>query len=163
MVSLCTYSYLGLLRHSAVRRAARRAIDVYGCGTHGVRLLGGTLDLHQHLERRIAAFVGREDAVMFSSGYMANVAALSTLVGAGDFILSDAKNHASIVDGCRLSRAEVRRFAHNDVVQLAEALAALPPDAKKLVVVDAVFSMDGDVTRHCRDWSRYSTGCRTPS
>jgi len=144
-VNFCTYSYLGLLRHPAVTRAAKRAIDVYGSGTHGVRLLGGTLDLHRQLERRLGGFAGRADAVIFSSGYMANLAALSTLVGADDFILSDARNHASIVDGCRLSRAKVERFRHNDMAHLAALLASLPTGAKKLVVVDAVFSMDGDV------------------
>ena len=145
-LNFCTYSYLGLLQHPEVRRAAKAAIDHYGCGTHGVRLLGGTLDLHRRLERRVAGFVGREDAVVFSSGYMANVAALSVLVGAGDFILSDARNHASIVDGCALSKAVVKRFGHNDVAHLTELLAGLPADAKKLIVVDAVFSMDGDLT-----------------
>jgi glycine C-acetyltransferase len=145
-LNFCTYSYLGLLQHPAVKRAAKRAIDVYGCGTHGVRLLGGTLDLHRELERRVARLACRGDAVVFSSGYMANVAALSTLVGAGDFILSDAGNHASIGDGSALSKAEVKRFRHNDMTHLAKLLMSLPADAKKLIVVDAVFSMDGDVT-----------------
>ncbi len=144
-LNFCTYSYLGLLRHPRVQRAAQAAIRRYGSGTHGVRLLGGNLQIHQALEARIAGFLGRQAALVLSSGYMTNLAVISTLVGRGDFVFCDRLNHASIVDGCRLSGASVVRFRHNDVTGLAQQLAIAPAGARKLIVVDAVYSMDGDI------------------
>ncbi len=140
-----TYSYLGLLKHPYIDQAAKEAIDRYGTGTHGVRLLGGTLDLHLELEKTIARFHGRDDAIVFSSGYVTNLATISTLVGKGDWVISDKWNHASIVDGCSLARGHFVRFRHNDMADLERRLKQAPESAGKLVVADAVFSMDGDI------------------
>lgn len=140
-----SYSYLGLLRHPAIEAAARDALEHYGTGTHGVRLLAGNTDLHDRLERRIASFTGAEAAVVYSSGYLANVAVISALIGRGDVVVCDKLNHASIVDGCLLSSARFIRVPHNDVAAMDRALAEIPDHTGKLVVVDAVFSMDGDV------------------
>ncbi len=140
-----TYSYLGLIQHPYIQQAAKDAIDRYGTGTHGVRLLGGTLDLHFELEQTIARFHGRDDAIVFSSGYVTNLATISTLVGKGDWVLSDKWNHASIVDGCSLARGNLVRFRHNDMVDLERRLQQTPIEDGKLVVADAVFSMDGDI------------------
>lgn len=140
-----TYSYLGLIQHPRVIAAAKEAAERYGAGVHGVRILGGTLDLHVQLEERIARFMGREDAIVFSSGYVTNLATISTLVGRGDWVISDRWNHASIVDGCRLAQGEFRRYRHNDMADLERTLRRAPHRASKLVVADAVFSMDGDI------------------
>ena len=140
-----SYSYLGLLGHPVIQAAAKAALEHYGTGTHGVRLLAGNTDLHDRLERRIAAFVGAEGAVVYSSGYLTNVAVISSLVGKGDVVVCDKLNHASIVDGCLLSRAKFVRVPHNDAGAVDRALAQAPGAAGKLVVVDAVFSMDGDM------------------
>jgi len=144
-LNFCTYSYLGLLRHPSIDAAACNAIERYGTGTHGVRLLGGNLEIHEALESGIAAFFGREAAITFSSGFMTNQAVIATLVGKGDYVLCDRRNHASIVDGCLHSGADVMRFRHNDMAHLANRLHCLPDDARKLIVVDAVYSMDGDI------------------
>lgn len=140
-----TYSYLGLLQHPDIVRAAQEATARYGAGTHGVRLLGGTLDLHLELEQTIARFHNREAAIVYSSGYVTNLATISTLVGKGDWVISDKWNHASIVDGCLLARGEFVRFRHNDMDDLERRLRQAPARAGKLVVADAVFSMDGDI------------------
>lgn len=142
---LATYSYLGLLCHPKVVDAAAEALRRYGAGTHGVRILGGTLDLHDRLERRLATLAERDDAIVYTSGYVTNLATISTLVGPDDHVLSDAANHASIVDGCRLSGANVHALPHNDMEALDRALRDLPADVTRLVVADAVFSMDGDI------------------
>ena len=144
-LNFCTYSYLGLLRHPRIQQAAKDAIEQYGTGTHGVRLLGGNLEVHEALEAKIAAFFGRQAAITFSSGFMTNLAVIAALVGRGDHVLCDKLNHASIVDGCHLSGAQIARFRHNDMADLARRLRGLPDDARKLIVVDAVFSMDGDI------------------
>lgn len=140
-----SYSYLGLLGHPAIETAARMAVQQYGTGTHGVRLLAGNTDLHDRLEERIAAFIGADAAVAYSSGYVANVAVISTVVGRGDVVVCDKLNHASIVDGCLLSGAKLTRVPHNTIPAMDRALSEAPPGAGTLVVVDAVFSMDGDV------------------
>lgn len=145
-LNFCTYSYLGLLRHPQIQQAAKNAIEQYGTGTHGVRLLGGNLEVHEVLEARIAAFFGRPAAITFSSGFMTNLAVIAALVGRGDHVLCDKRNHASIVDGCRLSGAQVTRFRHNDMGDLEHRLSGLPDNACKLIVVDAVYSMDGDIS-----------------
>lgn len=156
-----SYSYLGLLGHPAIDAAAKAALEHYGTGTHGVRLLAGNTDLHDRLERRIASFVGTETAVVYSSGYLTNVAAISALVGRGDVVVCDKLNHASIVDGCLLSGARFVRVPHNDIAAMDRALAEIPAGTGRLVVVDAVFSMDGDVidlpgvVDACRRWNAW--------
>lgn len=140
-----SYSYLGLLGHPAIQRAAHEALNHYGTGTHGVRLLAGNTDLHDRLEQRISSFSGSEAAVVYSSGYLANVAVIAALVGRSDAVICDKLNHASIVDGCLLSGAKFIRVPHNDVAALVRELSALPATTGKLVIVDGVFSMDGDV------------------
>jgi glycine C-acetyltransferase len=140
-----TYSYLGLLQHPRIVAAAQSAAAEYGAGTHGVRILGGTLDLHVDMEQTIAQFVGREDAIVFATGYVTNLATISALVGRGDWVLSDKWNHASIVDGCLLARGKFVRYRHNDMNDLEKELRSAPEDVGKLVVADAVFSMDGDI------------------
>lgn len=144
-LNLCTYSYLGLLQHPLINAAATEAIERYGTGTHGVRLLGGNLNIHEQIESVIANFFQREAAITFSSGFMTNLAVIGCFAGKGDYIFTDEFNHASIADGCRFSRAEVVRFSHNNVSELAEKLEKVPVDARKLIVVDAVYSMDGDI------------------
>ena len=145
MVLLGGYSYLGLNRHPRIDAAAHAAIDKYGTGAHGVRLLAGTLDLHHRLESRIAAFKSTEAAATFSSGFMANLSTIACLVGRGDTVFCDKLDHASIVDGCRLSGAHSVRFRHNDMDHLQACLKNPAQTGRKLVVVDAVFSMDGDI------------------
>jgi 8-amino-7-oxononanoate synthase len=140
-----SYSYLGLIGHPTISAAAQAALARYGTGTHGVRLLAGNTDLHDRMEARIAAFVGAEASVVYSSGYLANVAAISALLGRDDVVICDKLDHASIVDGCLLSGARFVRVAHNDVAAFERALGRAAARAGKLVVVDAVFSMDGDV------------------
>jgi len=140
-----SYSYLGLIGHPRINAAAKAAIDKFGTGTNGVRLLAGTLTIHTELEETIAAFKHTEAAVTYSSGYSTNLTVISTLMGRGDYVISDKLNHASIVDGCIMSGAEFRRFKHNDMEELEHRLQQVPSDAAKLVVADAVFSMDGDV------------------
>jgi 8-amino-7-oxononanoate synthase len=145
MAMYASYSYLGLIGHPRINAAAKAAIDKFGTGTNGVRLLAGTLTLHGELEETIAAFKHAEAAITYSSGYVTNLTVLSTLVGRGDYVISDKLNHASIVDGCLMSGAEFRRFKHNDMEELERRLQQVPGDAARLVVADAVFSMDGDI------------------
>jgi glycine C-acetyltransferase len=140
-----SYSYLGLIGHPRIDAAAQAAVRKYGTGTHGVRSLAGSLALHEELEATIAAFKNTEAALTFTSGYVTNLSVISTLVGRGDYVLSDKLNHASIVDGCLTSGAEFRRFKHNDMADLEHRLQQVPADAARLVIADAVFSMDGDV------------------
>jgi glycine C-acetyltransferase len=144
-LNFCTYSYLGLLHHRRIDDAPKRAIERYGTGTHGVRLLGGNLDIHEQLEASIATFFRREDAITFSSGFMTNLTAIRALVGKGDYIISDELNHASIVDGCRISGAQIVTFRHNDVTDLARKLDSLPNGFRILIVIEAVYSMDGHI------------------
>jgi len=140
-----SYSYLGLVGHPRINAAAKAAVDRYGTGTNGVRMLAGTLTIHKELEETIANFKHAEAAVTYSSGYATNLTVISSLMGRGDYVLSDKLNHASIVDGCMMSGAEFRRFKHNDMAHLETMLQAVPEGAAKMVVVDAVFSMDGDI------------------
>ncbi len=145
MGMFASYSYLGLIGHPRINAAAKAAIDRYGSGTHGVRTLAGSLALHKELEETIAAFKSAEASVVYTSGYVTNLAVISTLVGREDYVISDKLNHASIVDGCLMSGAKFLRFKHNDMAALEERLKQCPPDSARLVVADAVFSMDGDV------------------
>jgi glycine C-acetyltransferase len=140
-----SYSYLGLIGHPRINAAAKKAIDDFGTGTHGVRTLAGTLTIHRELEETIAEFKRTEAAITYSSGYVTNLTVVSTLIGPGDYVFSDKLNHASIVDGCSMSGAEFLRFRHNDMASLEDRLRGAPADVAKLVVTDAVFSMDGDV------------------
>ncbi len=140
-----SYSYLGLVGHPRINKAAQDAIAKYGTGTHGVRSLAGTLDLHHELEDTIAEFKHAEAAITYTSGYVTNLTVVSTLMGRGDYVFSDKLNHASIVDGCIMSGAKFRRFKHNDMPQLESQLSKVPAGVSKLVVADAVFSMDGDL------------------
>jgi len=145
MLMFASYSYLDLIGHPKIEAAAKAAIDEFSSGTHGVRILAGTTRLHDELEEKIAAFKGAEAAIVFSSGYVTNLATVSSLVGRGDVVICDKLNHASIVDGCLMSRAKFVRFKHNDMADLEKRLASAEPEAGKLVIVDAVFSMDGDI------------------
>jgi 8-amino-7-oxononanoate synthase len=137
-------NYLGLATHPELRAAARAAIDRWGCGAGASRLIAGHTDLHAEVERRLAAFKGTEAALLFPSGYQANLGVIGALAHAGDHIYSDALNHASIIDGCRLARATVHVFPHRDMSGLERALEATPAGGRRLIVTDSVFSMDGD-------------------
>ena len=138
-------NYLDLARHPEVVEAAARAARDFGCAAAGSRLINGNLDLHETLEAELAAFAGADSALVFSTGYMANVGILPALLGPGDVIVSDALNHASIVDACRLARADVRVFPHADLDALEDALRAASDGSRRtLLVVDGVYSMDGD-------------------
>ncbi len=161
MIMLGSYSYLGLIGHPKINAAAKAAVDKYGTGTHGVRLLAGSLDLHNELEARIAKFKKTDSAITFSSGYVTNLATISCLLRKGDTVISDKLNHASIVDGCLLSMATHIRFRHNDMDHLERRLQSANPDGRKLVVADSVFSMDGDiinlpeVVKLCKKYDAY--------
>lgn len=144
MLMLGSYEYLGLLGHSHLKKTSIDAINKFGTGHHGVRLLAGTTTVHRELESRLANFAGADEAIVFSSGYVTNLATISTLVGPGDCVIGDQWNHASIIDGCRMSGAEFLEFKHNDCDSLAEKLEQAGR-RRTLVVVDAVFSMDGDI------------------
>ena len=137
-------NYLGLTSHPKVKEAAIEAIRKYGTGCAGSRFLNGTLDIHVELEEKLARFFRKEAGLVYATGYQTNLGVLSALVGRGEVALSDRQNHASIVDGLRLSYGEVRKFKHNDVKDLEKVLESCA-DRNRLVVVDGVFSMDGDV------------------
>jgi len=145
MLMFGSYSYLGLIGHPAINQAAQEAIARFGTGTNGVRLLAGTLPLHRELEEAIAAFKGTEAAIAFASGYMANISTISALLDRHDTVICDKLDHASIVDGCLLSGAKMVRFRHNDLGHLEERLAQSNPDRQRMVIVDGVYSMDGDI------------------
>ncbi len=139
-------SYLGLTNHPVIKEAAINAIKKYGTGCAGSRFLNGTLDLHNKLEASLASFVGKESALVFSTGFQANLGAVSALTGRHDYLLIDDADHASIIDGCRLSFSKVIKFKHNDMTSLEKELKSLPEDKIKLIIVDGVFSMEGDIT-----------------
>ena len=145
LIMIGSNNYLGLTTHPKVRQAAMDATARYGTSCTGSRFLNGTLELHLELERRLAKYMGTEAALVFSTGYQTNVGTISSLVGRGDYVITDKEDHASIVDGCRLAFGEMRRFGHNDLAHLERVLGGLPEDAGKLVVVDGVFSMGGDI------------------
>ena len=156
LVSFADNDYLGLANDLRVKDAAAKAAMDYGAGAGASRLVTGTLPPHLSLERHLAAFKGAEDAIVFSTGYMANLGAISALVGKGDVVLSDALNHASIIDGCRLSGAEVVVYPHLDMDALGRLLSAVGGARRVLVVSDGVFSMDGDIL----DLPRFVETCR---
>lgn len=148
VLNLSSNNYLGLATHPTLRQAACEAAEQFGCGSGSSRLIAGTSELHEHLEERLARFKHSESALLFNSGYTANVGVLSSCSTTGDLILSDELNHASIIDGCRLSRATSKVYPHNDVAALEALLVSAQKTGHKgktLVVTDSVFSMDGDI------------------
>jgi glycine C-acetyltransferase len=146
VINLASNNYLGLANHPKLKEAAIDAVRRFGAGTAAVRTITGTMALHMELERRIAAFKHTAAAVVFQSGFTANAGAVSSILNPEDHIISDELNHASIIDGCRLSRAKIHVFAHRNVEAAAEKLEALREAAgRKLLITDGVFSMDGDI------------------
>jgi 8-amino-7-oxononanoate synthase len=145
LMMLGANNYLGLANHPKVVAAAHAALDRYGTGSCSSRILTGTSPLHVELERRLALFKGSDSALLFSAGFLAMMGTVSAMAGRGDVVLSDSLNHASIIDGCRLSRADVRVYRHNDMASLEEELANTPGAANRLIVTDGVFSMKGTV------------------
>lgn len=145
MLMLGGYSYLGLNRHPDINQAAIESIKTYGTGMSGSRFLAGTYSPHKKLEKKIASLHQKEDAMVLSSGYLANVSTISCLLGKNDYILSDKLNHASIIDGARYSSATLIRYRHNEPKSLEKHLQRLPKESRKLVITDAVFSMSGVV------------------
>lgn len=144
-ILLSSNNYLGLAEHPAVKAAAIEAVSRWGAGAGGSRLISGNLSLNGDLEREIARFKGTEAAIVFNTGYMANLGSITALTGKGDVIISDQLNHASIIDGCRLSRAETKIYRHKDMCQLEEILRQSRGNRRRLIVTDSVFSMDGDI------------------
>lgn len=138
-------SYLGLTNHPKVIEAAVEAVKKYGTGCAGSRYLNGTLDMHREFEQELAEFVGKEDAVIYSTGFQTNLGTISCVVGREDYIVCDELDHASIVEGRRLSFATPVKFKHNDMESLEKALAHCRPESLKFIVVDGVFSMEGDI------------------
>ena len=140
-------AYLGLTNHPKVKEAAIEAVKKYGTGCAGSRFLNGTLDLHIQLEKRLAEFVGKEDAIVYSTGFQVNLGVVSCLTGREDYILWDELDHASIIEGHRLSFSTKLKYKHNDMESLEKQLQKCEPDKVKLIVTDGVFSMEGDVAK----------------
>jgi 8-amino-7-oxononanoate synthase len=138
-------NYLGLTTHPRVRQAAIDAIHEFGTSCTGSRLAQGTLEMHRELERRLAEYVGKERALVFSTGFQVNLGVISALVSKDEYVITDKEDHASIVDGCMLARGTMKRYRHNDMGDLERVLSSLPPEAAKLVIVDGVFSALGDI------------------
>src|ERR1700742_1455333 len=158
MLMLSSYDYLGLIGHPRVQRAAIEALEQYGTGTGGVRLLTGTLDLHREMERAVAEYKGTEAAVTYSSGYLANVAVIASLFGPADRVIMDTLSHRSLLDACRMAggqiqrfrhndpeRGQIQRFRHNDPESLRQEIQNGPTANRTLIISDGVFSMDGDI------------------
>jgi 8-amino-7-oxononanoate synthase len=145
VLMLGSNSYLGLTNHPKIKEAAKAAIQKYGTGCAGSRFLNGTLDIHLELEQALARLVNKEAVLLFSTGFQVNLGVISTLVGKGEYVLADKCDHASIVEGCQLSRGNFVRFAHKDMAALEGRLQQIDPVTGKLIVVDGVFSMEGDV------------------
>ncbi|MCI0713582.1 MAG: aminotransferase class I/II-fold pyridoxal phosphate-dependent enzyme [Chloroflexi bacterium] len=145
VVMIGSNNYLGLTTHPKVRAAATEAIERFGTSCTGSRFLNGTLEFHLELDRRLAKFIGKEAALVFSTGYQTNVGTISGIIGKGDYIIMDKEAHASVVDGALMARGEMARFAHNDLDSLDRVLQRLPEEAGKLVIVDGVYSMGGDI------------------
>jgi len=145
VIMLGSNNYLGLTFHPRVKAAAQKAIDDFGTSPTGSRLINGTLTIHIELEKRLAAFMGKPAALVFSTGMQTNLGAISAVIGKNDVVVTDKDDHASIVDGCRLGIGEVKRFVHGDLAQLDRILEKIPKDKGTMVVVDGVFSMGGDI------------------
>jgi len=138
-------NYLGLTTHPKVKEAGIKAIERFGTSCTGSRFLNGTLELHEQLEKELADFVGKEEALIFSTGMQTNLGTISSLIGRDDVVILDKEDHASIVDGARLGYGKIERFRHNDLEHLEKVLQSIPDDRGKLIVVDGVFSMGGDL------------------
>jgi glycine C-acetyltransferase len=145
VVNLSSNNYLGLTTHPKLRAAALKAIEEYGVGTGSVRTIAGTMDIHMELEKKLAEFKKVEKVVVFQSGFAANAGTVSAIFGKEDVVISDELNHASIIDGCRLSRASIKVFPHKDVDAARKIIKELPAGQRKLLITDGVFSMDGDL------------------
>ncbi len=145
VIMIGSNNYLGLTSDPRVIEAAMKAVEEFGSGCTGSRFLNGTLSLHVELEERLAKFLKRESVLTFSTGFQTNLGILATLPGRHDYIIGDSENHASIVDGCRLSFAKLVKFKHNDMEDLQRVMESIPDSAGKLIVVDGVFSMGGDL------------------
>ena len=145
VLMLGSNNYLGLTFHPKIREAAQKAIDVFGTSCTGSRLINGTMTIHVELEKRLAAFMGKESALVFATGMQTNLGAISSLLGRNDVVITDKDDHASIVDGCKLGYGEVKRYVHGDLEQLDRILEKIPEEKGVLVVVDGVFSMGGDI------------------
>jgi len=156
MIMLGGYSYLGLNEHPSIREAAKKAIDRYGMGTEGSRFLAGTFSLHNELERTISNFKKTDATITYSSGYVANIATIGCLLRRNDIIYCDRSNHASIVDGCLFSRAHLMRYPYADLDELEKRLKVIKTNVRKLVIVDAVYSMEGSIA----DLPRLSAICK---
>jgi 8-amino-7-oxononanoate synthase len=144
MIMVGSNNYLGLTNHPAVKEAAVEAVKKYGSGCAGSRFLNGTLDIHVKLEEKLAGFIRKEAALIFSTGFQVNLGVISALIGKDDLVIIDKMDHASIIDGCRLSYGEVKKFRHNDMADLERVLQQ-NVDRSKLIIVDGVFSMEGDI------------------
>ena len=145
VLMLGSNSYLGLTNHPKIKEASIAAVRKYGTGCAGSRFLNGTLDIHLELERRLAQLVHKDAALLYSTGFQVNLGVISALVGKGDYVLADKSDHASIVEGCQLCQGQFVRFAHNDMAALENRLQKIDPEAGKMIVVDGVFSMEGDL------------------
>lgn len=158
IIMIGSNNYLGLTTHPRVREAAIEAVKKFGTSCTGSRFMNGTLALHRELEERLAAFVGKEKCLVFSTGYQTNLGTISAIVGRGDIVITDKEDHASIVDGCMLSFGEMKRFRHSEMDDLERVLSKLPADTGKIVIVDGVYSMGGDIaplpeiTRLCKKY-----------
>jgi len=148
MILLCSNNYLGLATHPRIKEAEASALKKYGTGACASRLISGNMEIHEALEEKTATFKGCQSAIIFATGYMANVGVITALAGKGDLILSDELNHASIIDGCRLSGATISIYAHRDVDAINSILSQHdPPDPhnRRLIITEGIFSMDGDI------------------
>src|SRR5438045_3259942 len=146
VINLASNNYLGLTTHPKLREAALAATRIYGVGSGAVRTIAGTMKIHMELEEKIARFKNVEACVVFQSGFAANAGTVSAILGREDFIISDELNHASIIDGARLSRATIKVFRHKDIAHAEEQLASVKDQpGRKLLISDGVFSMDGDI------------------
>lgn len=159
VLMLGSNSYLGLTNHPEIKAAAQAAVAKYGTGCAGSRFLNGSLDLHLQLEEKLAALVGKEAVLLYSTGFQVNLGVISAMVGKGDYVLGDKSNHASIVEGCLLAPGEFFRFPHRNIKALETRLQSIPEHAGKLIVVDGVFSMEGDIIQLpelCRVAKKYN-------
>jgi len=145
VLMLGSNSYLGLTNHPKIKEAACAAVEKYGTGCAGSRFLNGTLDIHLELEAALAKLVNKESVLLYSTGFQVNLGVISALVGKGEYVIGDKSNHASIVEGCLLAQGKFFRFAHKDMAALESRLQQLDADAGKLIAVDGVFSMEGDI------------------
>src|SRR3989337_597646 len=145
VLNLCSNNYLGFANSSPLKSAAQKAVELYGVGPAAVRTIAGTTTLHKELERKLALFKGVESTLTFQSGFCANLAVIPAIVGEGDVVFSDELNHASIIDGCRLSKARVVRYAHCSLKDLQAKISAEKGVRRRLIITDGVFSMEGDI------------------